>query len=119
MSFQKGRNIKYNTIKREEKYWIDRQGKLRKYQGDLSETIISMHYEIAVQEFPKIPNVNTDHLFYLGWIMIGSSCYSQPIIHKKPSQKQLDVLYDLNLLKRLGILMKEFYEPWEKVKHEF
>ena len=67
-------NIELNTPRVEKDYWIDTKGRIIKYIGPLDDEIVSMHYEIAIQEFPGLEDNNrgqTDYLFDLGWIMIG------------------------------------------------
>ena len=97
----------------EKQYWINTRGRIIKYKGDDAWDLPSLHYEIAIREFPKLEANNrgqTDYLLKLGWIMIGSTAYHKPIAHKLPTQKQLDTLFDNpHQLERLGILHKGHY----------
>jgi hypothetical protein len=106
-------NLKHNTKRQEKEYWIDRLGKLHKFNGDLTEEYTSFHYEIAALLYPE-SNRPTDILMYLGWIMVGSTVYSHPIINKKPTQAQINKLHSLDLYKRLTFLHDNFYVPYEK-----
>lgn len=83
-------------------YFIDPLGKVHKYKGNVQE-VISYHYLIGKQIFPEqiFPD---DKLMELGWIMAGSSCYHRPIIHRKPTQAQLNKLDELGILEYLEIL---------------
>jgi len=103
-------NIKENSIRVEKQYYIDLKGRIHKYKGDLSEDIISIHLLIADNLFPDVIDPD-DYIMDLGWILIGSSVYNSPIIHKKPTQKQIDTLFDLGLLKRLCIKDGNYYKP--------
>jgi len=107
-------NIEYNTKRIDKEYYIDRTGRERKYKGDLNEEIVSFHYEIASTVFPdvKFPNSPDDLVLKkLGWILVGSSVYGHPIIHKKPTLRQLNKLKenDGRLYKYLSILEGEYY----------
>lgn len=106
-------NIKHNKERIDQEYWIDRQGKIHKYTGDLNADIISMHSEIAHRFYPE-SNRPKDILMNLGWVMIGSVVYTIPIIHKKPTQSQLNTLNDLGLYKRLHFLHNGSYINFEK-----
>jgi hypothetical protein len=96
-------NIKRNTKRREKQYWIDRLGKIYKYNGDLGEEITSMHSEIASVLYPE-SNCPTDILSDLGWVTVGSVAYMSPVIHKKPSQAQINILIELGLYEYLKII---------------
>jgi len=97
-------NLRWNAERREKEYLIDREGKMHKYQGDLSKAIYSFHYAIAEQVLGEDFENPEDHLYQnLGWIMVGSSVYNCAIIDKEPSQKQIDVLFDLGLYDRFCI----------------
>ena len=89
-------------------FFIDRRGRIHKYKGDMMEELISIHYEIADALFPGM-GYPDDHLMKLGWVMVGSSVHSMPIIHKEASQSQLDTLFDLGKLDRLTILDGNYY----------
>lgn len=93
-------------------YFIDTDGKCYKYDGD-DEEIVSIHYEIAHRLFPNAKSPD-DVLMNLGWVMVGSSCYHTPIIHKKPTQAQINKLYELNLYYRLCRLYKDSYPNYVK-----
>jgi len=79
-------------------FFIDRTGRIYKYNGNMMKDVVSIHYEIAYKLFPNMDNPD-DYLMKLGWVMVGSSVHSSPITHKKVSQSQLDTLFDLNQLK--------------------
>ena len=98
--------------RKKEQYFIDRDGKCHKFKGDDSD-IISIHYEIAHSLYPDAKNPD-NILMNLGWILVGSSVYSSPIIHKKPTQAQINKLYDLNLFDRLCFLHKNSYSNYKK-----
>ena len=93
-------NLKYNRKRIKEQYFIDREGKKIIYQGDLTEEIISMHSQIARQCFPEINNP-LDYIMKLGWIEIGSTVYTVPIIHRKPTEKQIKTLKRIKKLEYL------------------
>lgn len=93
-------------------YFIDTFGKCHKYKGN-DKDIVSIHYAIAKQIYPDAKNPD-DVLMNLGWVMIGSSVYSTPIIHKKPTQDQINKLQDLGLLDRLCFLHNNSYPNYMK-----
>ena len=102
--------MKHETDRVNEEYFIDPFGKIYKYKGDDDlEEIISLHYEIAAEIYPneKYPD---DKLMKLGWLQIGSSCYNSPIMHKLPTQAQINTM-DLQgeRLDRLCILIDGYY----------
>ena len=92
-------------------YFIDPDGIVHKYKGNRDATeIISLHHEIADMLFGHLKiNDCVTYMMDLGWILVGSSCYSCPIIHKYPSQAQINTLYDLNLYHRLTFLHNDHY----------
>ena len=81
--------------RKKEQYFIDREGKCHKFKGD-DEDIVSIHSEIARKLYPEAEHTG-NVLMNLGWVLVGSSVYSTPIIHKKPSQAQINKLNDLKL----------------------
>lgn len=91
----------------ENQYFIDSTGTEHKFLGD-AENTVSIHYEIARSIYPDDDRPD-DKLMELGWILMGSSVYSSPIIHKEPTQAQIDTLHNKGLLKRLCILNNGFY----------
>lgn len=101
-------------------FWIDRDGKEYHWQGSLEDAwdMISLHYEIVYELFPDVENPK-DYVMNLGWILVGSTVYSCPIINKKPSQAQIDKLFDLGLYKRLCILQGRYYPKYDDVKDAF
>lgn len=101
-------NIERNKERKQKEYWIDRSGKTHKFKGDLSEEYASFHGEIASQLYPE-SNRPTDILMNLGWVMVGSTVYSHPIIHKAPSQAQINKLYELDLYKWLTFQHNGYY----------
>ena len=44
-----------------------------------------------------------------GWILVGSSCYGHPIIHKEPTRVQISKLKELELYDKLCILQDDMY----------
>jgi len=101
-------NIETNKERKQKEYWIDRFGKIHKFKGDLSKEYASLHSEIATQLYPE-SNRPTDILMNLGWIMVGSTVYSHPIIHKVPSQAQINKLDKLGLYKWLTFKHNGYY----------
>ena len=89
-------NIEINKERRQKQYWIDRLGEIHKFEGDLSLEYTSLHNEIAAQFYPE-SNRPTDILMDLGWVMVGSVVHPRPIIHKEPSQAQINKLFELDL----------------------
>jgi hypothetical protein len=108
-------NVKYYKERLEKEFWIDRFGKVYKFKGELKDHITSFHAEIAYDLFPGLRDSKT-YLMDLGWVMVGSVVYNCPIIHKKPTQSQINTLFDLGLYSRLCLLNNGFYENYEK-KH--
>lgn len=100
--------IKFNTKRLAEQYWIDRRGKVYKYDGDLSEEIVSFHSEIAAQIYPDSERPD-DVLLRLGWVKVGATGYECSLIDKKPTQAQLDKLDRLGLLQSLLFLYEKRY----------
>jgi len=96
-------NFENNQERVEKEFYIDQFGKIRKFKGDLYEEYVSIHYEIARQEFPKMKNPDDYIKNHLNWVMVGSSCYHTPIIEDVPSQAQMNTLYRLDLLEFLCI----------------
>ena len=41
-------NIKTNTERVDKEYWIDTEGHIHKFNGDLSEEYVSLHYVICI-----------------------------------------------------------------------
>ena len=102
------RTLNRNKIDVDKQFWIDTYGKIYKYTGDLSVYIVSFHSEIANELFPDVPNPGR-YIEKLGWILVGSTVYSSPIITKKPTQSQINVLDQLGLLNKLCILDNGYY----------
>lgn len=96
-------NFEHNMERLDVQFWIDRQGKVHKYMGDMYDEITSFHYEIAHTLFPdiKYPNSPDDYLSKAGWVLVGSTVYNTPIIHKRPTQAQINTLDRLELYDRL------------------
>jgi len=105
--------IETNKKRKEKEYWIDRSGKIHMFKGDLSQEYASFHREIATQLYPE-SNKPTDILMNLGWIMVGGTVYSDPIIHKAPSQAQINKLDELDLYKHLTFLHNGYYISYKK-----
>ena len=114
-----GEEISAYTLERiETQYFIDTEGKEHRWAGTIKEAdrYSSLHYGIAEKLFPKV-DVPDDYVMdKLGWVMMGSSVYTTPIIHKKPTQAQIDKLFDLGKLDRLCFLYDHSYPNWEKYK---
>ena len=76
--------------------WIDPSGKIY----ECPEGVLSPHYAVAESLLPhhEYPD---DALMKLGWVKVGSSVYSRPIIDRPPTQAQINTLSELYLLSRL------------------
>ncbi len=109
----KEHNIEQNTKRAKTQYFIDRRGKVHKYKGDMEREMVSVHYQIAHALYPDSERP-VDILMNLGWIMVGSSCYHAPIIHKKPTQAQINKLDSLGLYLRLTFLHDGRYVNYDK-----
>ncbi|MFW5847729.1 MAG: hypothetical protein ACOCVF_02305 [bacterium] len=110
---EKNEIIEYNLNKINKEFWIDRSGKIHKFKGDITvDGYVSFHSEIASRLFPQ-SNRATDILFNLGWVMVGSTVYHIPIIHKKPTQSQINTLDKLGLFDELHILDNGYYVKLE------
>ena len=91
-------NRQYNLDRVAKQFFIDRDGIIQKYTGDLKDTVISMHYRIASDLFSDItyPQSPDDHVTEkLGWVLVGSSVYTTPICYRRPTAAQLKTLQDL------------------------
>ena len=93
-------------------FYIDLTGKVHKLKGNV-ENIISIHYSIVHKLFPDIDNPD-EYVKNLGWILCGSSVYGDPIIHKKPTQAQINTLNELNLFDKLCFEWNGRYENYKK-----
>jgi len=98
-------NRALNPPRVEKEYWIDRRGRVLKYQGAIERTLISMHYEVAKEAFPEL-EYPKDHVMKKGWVMVGSTCYGCPMVDRKPTASQLKTLTELGLLDRLHFKYK-------------
>ena len=111
-------NLNFNLERIDVQFYIDRAGRIQKYQGDMNAEVVSMHYEIAHTHFPdcKYPNSPDDLvLMKLGWILCGSSVYGHPIIYKKPTLNQLKTLKTISsLYDKLTIEDKGFFMPYQE-----
>jgi len=103
----------FNTERQKEQFWIDRRGKIRRYEGDLTEEIVSFHSEIARAIFPDVEYPG-DHCQKLGWVKVGATCYGFPLIDKKPTQRQLDTLLDIKQLHLLRFLYERRYVSYKE-----
>jgi len=110
---EKEYNLEHNGARALKEFFIDPEGTIHQYEGDLSGDIISMHSRIAEQLFPDSIDPETD-MMNDGWILVGSSVYNCPIIHKKPTKAQLKTLNDLGLYKRLCGLYKNTYPNYDR-----
>jgi len=115
-----GEEISSYTIEKiDTQYYIDTEGKERRWKGterEAEDGYTSLHFGIAEQEFPDIEYPDDYIMDKLGWVMMGSSCYHSPIIHKPPTQAQIDKLFDIGKLKWLCFKHKDSYPNWEKYK---
>lgn len=87
-----------HTKRIEQEYWVDRYGKKITYtpeEGeDLSE-IISMHDEILRQMFGFSTTITREEAGRsFGWVLVGSCCYCHPLALSKPTQDQINTLFD-------------------------
>lgn len=108
-----GYNIEQNKKRKKTQYWIDRSGKIHRFKGDMKQEYVSFHNEIAMYFYPN-SNRPGDILMELGWIMVGSTVYSSPLIHSQPSQAQINTLHDLDLYTRLLYLHNNLYVNYAK-----
>lgn len=115
---RKSEYYKDNKERQERQYFIDREGNVHKYMGDLNDEIISMHSRIA-QSFFQESNNPEEVLRKLGWILVGSTVYHVPIISKKPTQAQINRLFELDLYERLTILHNGYYINYHKYQALF
>lgn len=106
-------NIEINKERVENEYWIDRLGKIHKFEGDLGLEYSSFHSEIASMLYPD-SNRPTDILMDLGWIMVGSTVYVNPIIHGIPNQAQINKLDKIGLYEYLSFKHQGHYINFEK-----
>ena len=115
---KKSEYYKDNKERQEKQFYIDREGIVRKYGGDLNDEIISIHYRIAKSFFSRSDNPE-EVLRKLGWILVGSTVYHAPIISKKPTQAQINRLFELDLYERLTILHNGYYINYHKYQALF
>lgn len=98
-------------------YFIDTKGKTHKFKGELKEASksTSLHLKIAFNLFPEI-DYPEDYLLDNGWILVGSTVYNCPIIHKKPTEAQIISLKKHKLFSELCFLYKKTneYPNYEK-----
>ena len=100
--------------RKEEQFYIDRTGRTHKYKGNLKDgDVVSYHYEIAHKLYPGLRNPD-DKLMELGWVLVGSSVYTHPIIHIKPTQAQVNRLDIMGEYERLTFLHKGYYANYDK-----
>ena len=118
MRSKRDSNYEYNKERQEKQFYIDREGIVRKYEGDLNDEIISIHYRIAKSFFSQSDNPE-EVLRKLGWILVGSTVYHAPIIHKKPSQAQINKLFELDLYNSLTFLHNGYYVNYHKYQALF
>lgn len=111
-------NIENNQKRKQREYWIDRRGKIHKFQGDMTLNYTSIHYEIARRLYPE-SNRPTDILMELGWVLVGSTVYSHPIMNKPPSQSQINKLDKLGLFRFLSVMNNGSYISFEKYQFTF
>lgn len=96
-------------------YWIDRYGREIRYQpidpyydrydettGEYThiERVCSYHDEIIRQVFGEDTTLTREDVMKQhGWIQMGSTCYHFPLTRRKPTQSQLDKLFDLGYIR--------------------
>lgn len=90
-------DTQFNKNRIDKQFFIDRDGVIRKYTGDLKDRIISMHYRIADDLFPGMDYPDDYVCKKLGWILCGSTVYNTPICYKKPNATQIKTLIDLDM----------------------
>lgn len=112
-------NKDYNLKRIDKQYFIDRRGKVHKYKGNIEDEICSIHNRIADDLFPKVMGNAQDYIMQRGWILIGSCVYSTPISKKKPTQAQINKLFDLGLYEKLCVLLDGFYRNFKDNEHLF
>jgi len=116
--------IRDNKEEAKKCFFIDRNGKKHKYKGPWNEEIISMHERIARQIYPDKEYASDYVKKELGWIMMGSTVYSVPIIYFKPSEKQIETLKKLGRFDRLCFYYEKHntfpnYEKYGILAEEF
>ena len=101
-----------NRIK--DQFFIDRKGKCHYYKGsDNIDDIASLHAEIARGLFPSANNPE-DMMMYRGWILVGSTCYTDPIIYIKATQAQINRLDRLDMYTKSIFPYNNYYINYEK-----
>jgi len=102
-------------LRTDKEFFIDCNGKIYKYHGTDAENITSIHNAIAAELYPDIKHP-VEFVMRKGWILVGSVAYNGSLlIHKQPSQSQVDILFDLNMLDYLYILTTDrVYIQWNK-----
>lgn len=114
------RRIARNLENIEKQFFIDRQGKIIKLDTtnfEIDDDYVSIHYEIANQVLPHAKDAKKQ-LMDWGWIMIGSSVYSAPIIDKKPTELQVQTLINIGKYDRFCILQKGYYINYNEFLNE-
>ena len=76
-------------------FFIDRDGAIHRYTGDLKDSVVSMHCRIASDLFPDIDYADDHVTKKLGWVLVGSTVYSTPLCYRKPTAAQMKTLADL------------------------
>jgi len=109
-------NRKINKERLNKQYWISPEGKVHKYTGDMDSGVTSFHSWIANSLYPN-SNRPTDVLFKLGWVMVGSTVYGNPICHKKPTNKQIRKLIKLDLFEFLLIQHNNLYMRYHEYEN--
>jgi hypothetical protein len=83
--------------RRDSEFWIDTEGRIRKWKGSLKEldNFCSTHYAIGIRLYPKLERPE-DYLHELNWISIGSAAYGRRI-KSEPTQAQINTLFELGI----------------------
>jgi hypothetical protein len=90
----KNQELEFSKERIEKEFWIDAEGQIHRWKGDIEETsdLLSLHHAIAATiNHSKYPE---DVLYDMGWIAIGSAAYGNRI-KGEPSQAQINTMFDL------------------------
>lgn len=73
---------------------------------------------IAKDLFPEL-NHPDDFVRRIGWVIVGSTVYKEPVCDKVPTQAQLNKLDRLELLDSLQVLDNGYYYNYLRYKEKF
>ena len=109
-------------------FFVDRSGKSVKYQPhyeydeagtvtwldkeDKPYALVSLHSEIAQQVLGGRFNGACKELENEGWTVVGRCGYNFPYCMRKPTQKQIDAMFDLGYTKCCEELWKDGEDKW-------